>query len=210
MFARLWSSIRVGCACICQCFFTSRYVAPAFGFQKNFPYLNGAPGSNDELKGMISEAYAVCEKCAKASPAPAAVVVDDDDCQRLFPPLEADSIVSTLADSRFQSASTPAPASRQKTTKLVASARTATSKLRHQVCNHIPAALFSPQLHVWELCATVELVQSDSRCAADLVMQFGFGQGATRMKWALLYMHHPTPPTRHCGKTGEIRSSRCC
>ena len=59
----------------------SRYVAPAFGFQKNFPYLNGAPGSNDELKGMISEAYAVCEKCAEAAQAAAAVVARNANCQ---------------------------------------------------------------------------------------------------------------------------------
>jgi hypothetical protein len=39
------------CLCLCECMdMRAQYVAPAFGFQKNFPYLNGAPGSNDELK----------------------------------------------------------------------------------------------------------------------------------------------------------------
>jgi hypothetical protein len=35
----------------------AHYVAPAFGFQKNFPYPDNA-----ELEAMVAEAYAVCRK----------------------------------------------------------------------------------------------------------------------------------------------------
>lgn len=46
------------CLCLCECMdMRAQYVAPAFGFQKNFPYPDNAA-----LETMVGEAYAVCAK----------------------------------------------------------------------------------------------------------------------------------------------------
>eukprot|EP01048_Picozoa_sp_COSAG05_P009655 COSAG05_NODE_805_length_7205_cov_12.164650_3_plen_489_part_00 len=46
------------CLCLCECMdMRAHYTAPAFGFQKNFPYPDNA-----RLEAMVSEAYAVCSK----------------------------------------------------------------------------------------------------------------------------------------------------
>ena len=43
---------------LCECQdMRAQYVAPAFGFQKNFPYPD-----NDELAKMVEDSYAVCSK----------------------------------------------------------------------------------------------------------------------------------------------------
>ena len=43
---------------LCECLdMRAQYVAPAFGFQKNFPYPD-----NDELAKMVEDSYAVCSK----------------------------------------------------------------------------------------------------------------------------------------------------